>query len=63
MFESADLMRIKLDLLKGVPAAYSSLMSRLYREGLAEMDGVDEARQSRLCGILDDYYDQYILRA
>ncbi|MBF0340541.1 MAG: hypothetical protein HQL95_06190 [Magnetococcales bacterium] len=60
MFESADLMRIKLDLLKGEPAAYRSLVSRLHREGLAEMEG-DEAQLSRLRGILDDYYDRYIL--
>ncbi|MBF0627937.1 MAG: hypothetical protein HQL91_06930 [Magnetococcales bacterium] len=61
MFESADLMRLKLDLLREIPAAYSSLISRLHREGLAEMEGVDDARQSRLCGILDDYYDRFIL--
>ncbi|MBF0439332.1 MAG: hypothetical protein HQL93_09450 [Magnetococcales bacterium] len=63
MFESADLIRIKLDLLKGVPRVYTRFLSRLYQEGLAEMDLVDSAKSSRLCGILDDYCERYILRA
>ncbi|MEO5347708.1 MAG: hypothetical protein H7834_15215 [Magnetococcus sp. YQC-9] len=63
MFETADWMRIQLELIKGVPVAYQCLMTRLQREGLAERGGMDEARQSRLCSILDDYRERYITRA
>lgn len=63
MFEIADLTRIQLDLIKGVPPAYSNLLIRLNREGLTQMDWMDETKNSRMCGILNEYYDQYILRA
>lgn len=60
MFEIADLTRIKLDLIKGNPRIYSMLLSRLHREGLTEMNMVDEAKHSRMCGILNDCYDRFI---
>ncbi|MBF0613775.1 MAG: hypothetical protein G8237_07900 [Magnetococcales bacterium] len=63
MFESVDLMRIKMDLLREIPTAYSSLLRRLQKEGLAAMEGMDERGQSRFCTILDDYYDRFILGA
>ncbi|MBF0164149.1 MAG: hypothetical protein HQL97_08670 [Magnetococcales bacterium] len=63
MFETADWMRIQLDLIKGVPVAYQSLLTRLHGEGLCEMEGgVDESRQSRLRGILDECCDRFVLR-
>ncbi|MBF0127512.1 MAG: hypothetical protein HQM02_09910 [Magnetococcales bacterium] len=63
MFESADLTRIKLDLLKGIPRAYSSMLTHLYQAGLTESDILNDAKNARLCGILDDYYERFILRA
>ncbi|MBF0417818.1 MAG: hypothetical protein HQL86_06180 [Magnetococcales bacterium] len=63
MFETADWMRIQLELIKGVPVAYQSLLSRLQGEGLSEMEGgVDEARQSRLRGILNECCDRFVTR-
>ncbi|MEO5331933.1 MAG: hypothetical protein H7839_07895 [Magnetococcus sp. YQC-5] len=63
MFECADWNRIKLDLLKGIPRAYSSLLTRLSQDGLSEVDVMDDAKFTRLSGILDDYYNQFVLHA
>ncbi|GAB0057206.1 hypothetical protein SIID45300_01529 [Candidatus Magnetaquicoccaceae bacterium FCR-1] len=64
MFETADWMRIQLDLIKGVPVAYQSLLTRLQKEGLNEMEGgVDGPRLSRLRGILDECCDRFVMRA
>ncbi len=61
MFESADLTRVQLDVLKGVPRAYNSLLTQLSQAGLTETGGNDPASQFKLCSILSDYFDHYIV--
>lgn len=60
MFESADLTRLKLDLLKGIPGIYNKLLTRLNLEGLVETDILNASKRKQLDGILDYYYQKFM---
>ncbi|MBF0294569.1 MAG: hypothetical protein HQL96_05215 [Magnetococcales bacterium] len=63
MFEIPDLTRIKLDLLREIPRVYSTLLTRLNREGVTESDLLNHVKSAQWDGILEDYYDRFILHA
>ncbi|MBF0178498.1 MAG: hypothetical protein HQM03_00570 [Magnetococcales bacterium] len=63
MFEIPDLTRIKLDLLREIPRVYGSLLARLNREGVTESDLLNDAKSAQWGGILEDYYDRFIMHA